>query len=153
LPRRCAYLPALRTGRGRRMKVLISSSKLANAARIAALAVRADQSRRIPILGCCRLTAGGALSIYGTDLDTGISAVADCDVIEPGEAAVDAHRLAGIATKLAGDVSIHTNANDLIVKCGRSRFTLAMQPIDDYPPPLAIDTDVLPIAVTAADII
>jgi hypothetical protein len=56
------------------MNLLISSTKLANAARIAALAVRANQ--RVPILGCCRLTAGDNRGIYGTDLDTADEALA-----------------------------------------------------------------------------
>lgn len=50
--------------------------------------MRAGQRQRIPILGCCRLTADGNLRIHGRDLDTGIEAIADCSVIEPGEACV-----------------------------------------------------------------
>jgi DNA polymerase III sliding clamp (beta) subunit (PCNA family) len=133
------------------MNFLISSTKLANAARIAALAIRPDQRRRSPILGCCRLTAGNNLSIAGTDLDTGITAVADCDVIEPGEAAVDAQRLADIASKLKGDVRIEAKAGELVIKCGRSRFALTMQPAEDYPAPLTVD-DAPPIELTAADV-
>lgn len=82
------------------MNVLIHSTELACAARVAARAVRPDQGRRSPVLKCSRLTAAANLSVYGTDLDAGIAAVADCDVIGPGEAVVDAHRLADIAAKL-----------------------------------------------------
>jgi DNA polymerase III sliding clamp (beta) subunit (PCNA family) len=106
------------------MNLLISSTKLADVARTAVRAVRHYRDSKSPILNCCRLTAGGNLSIYGTDLDTGIAAAAECDVIEPGEAAVDAQRLADIAAKLKGDVCINHTANDLVIKCGRSRFAL-----------------------------
>jgi DNA polymerase III subunit beta len=120
------------------MKLLIASTKLAEAARVADLAVQAHNT--IPVLDCCRLTAGpGCLSIYGTDLDTGIAARADCDVTEPGEAIVDADQLAKIAAKLRGDVAVTTTAGGLVIKCGRTRFTLAMQSLDDAPAPLAID--------------
>jgi DNA polymerase III subunit beta len=134
------------------VNLFISASKLANAARSAALAVRYEKDRRFPILNCCRLTGDGNLRIYGTDLDTGIASVADCDVLEPGEAAVDAQRLADIAAKIRGDVSIQTTANGLVVKCGRSRFLLTMQSLDDFPAPLAVDGDSSEILLAAADI-
>jgi DNA polymerase III subunit beta len=136
------------------MQMLIDSANLANAARIAAKAIRADHSRRNTILKCCRLTAGTNLRVYGTDLDTGITALADCDVIEPGEAVVDAQKLADIAGKLprGADVRVETIDGDLIIKCRRSRFTLTMQPLDDYPPELALEDAALPIDLTAADV-
>jgi DNA polymerase III subunit beta len=134
------------------MNLLIHSTKLANAARIAAQAISAAKGKNTPILNCCRLTAGTRLSIYATDLDTGIGAIADCDVIEPGEAVVDAQRLADIAAKLRGDMRIETTADGLTVKCGRSRFSLMMHSIEDYPAPLALPDDTPAIELTAADI-
>jgi DNA polymerase III subunit beta len=122
------------------MNLLIASAKLADVARTAARAVRSNH--RISILECCRLTAGGKLSVYGTDLGTGIAASTDCDVVEPGEAVVEASSLAEIAGKLKGDVSISTAGTQLVIKCGRSRFALSMQPIDDYPPVFKIDDGV-----------
>jgi DNA polymerase III sliding clamp (beta) subunit (PCNA family) len=134
------------------MKLLIASTKLAKAARTAALAVRHEMGRRSAILNCRRRTGDGNLSIYGSDLDTGITALANCDVIEPGEAIVNVQRLADITAKFRGDVLIHTAANDLVVECGRSRFALTMLPIDDAPPPLAVEGDSPAIALTAADV-
>jgi DNA polymerase III subunit beta len=133
------------------VNILISSTKLASTARIVALAASTNQ--RNELLKCCKLTAGDGLSIYGTDLDTGIAAVADCDVIEPGEAVVDAEKLADIGAKLRGDVRIEAKAGELTIKCGRSRFALTMQPVEDYPADLAIDAAALPIELTAADIL
>lgn len=133
------------------MKLIIASAKLAEAARMAGLAVQAHNT--IPVLDCCRLTARDKLSIYGTDLDTGIAAVADCDVIEPGEVIIDAERLPNIAGKLRGDVTLTTTAGGLVVKSGRSRFTLPLQSLDDAPAPLKIDTDTAPIALSAAEVV
>jgi DNA polymerase III subunit beta len=135
------------------VNLLIEATTLADAARAAARSVRAQRDRKVPVLNCCRLTAGGNLSIYGTDLDTGISAIADCDVIEPGEAVVDAQRLADITGKLKGNVRIEATPDQLIVKCGRTRFTLTTLPIDDYPPALAVEDDISAIDLTAADVI
>jgi DNA polymerase III subunit beta len=134
------------------MNLLISSTNLANAARIAARAVRHQKDRKFPILNCCRITAGSNLSIYGTDLDTGIAAKVECDVLDPGEAAVDAQKLGDIAAKLRGDVCISRSASDLVIKCGRSRFTLPIQSLDDAPLPLAIEEGAAPIALIAADV-
>jgi len=134
------------------MNLLIAPAKLADVARTAALAVRLQRDLRFPILNCCRLTAGGNLSIFGTDLDSGIAAWADCDVVEPGEAIVDARKLADITAKLRGDVSIHTTATHLVVKCGRSQFTLTLLPADDYPPPLVVDGGIPSVELGAADI-
>jgi DNA polymerase III sliding clamp (beta) subunit (PCNA family) len=64
------------------------------------LAVRHQDRRQFPILNCCRLTAGGNLSVYGTDLDTGVTAGCHTDVAEPGEAVVEAQKLADITAKL-----------------------------------------------------
>jgi DNA polymerase III sliding clamp (beta) subunit (PCNA family) len=134
------------------MHLLIASAKLANAARVAALAALADQRNRSPILGCCRLTAGGNLNIYGTDLDTGITALADCDVIEPGEAVVDVQRLADIARRLEGDARIEEKSGSLTIRCGRSRFTLATVSVEKYPPPLAVGDNRPAISLAAADV-
>jgi DNA polymerase III sliding clamp (beta) subunit (PCNA family) len=135
------------------VNLLISAAELVDAARSAALAVRADQGKRIPILNCCRLTADSNMTIYGTDRNTGITAIADCDVIEPGEVAVDAKALADIAGKLKGDVCISRTADELIIKSGRSRFMLTMQPVEDCPEPLAVEDSSPAIALSAADIL
>jgi DNA polymerase III subunit beta len=131
------------------MNLLIFSTTLANAARIAALAV---QRKRPPILACCRLTADTNLSIYGTDLDTGIAAIADCDVIEPGEAVVDAQRLADIAAKLRGDIRIEAKDGELVIECGRSRFALTLQSLEEYPPPLTVENAGPPILLTGTHV-
>jgi DNA polymerase III subunit beta len=133
----------------------ISAANLAEAATAAAHAIRTGRTNhdgKFPVLSCCRLTAGRNLSIYGTDLDTGISAMADCDVAEPGEAVVNGRKLADIAAKLKGDIAIHTTATDLIVKCGRARFTLALLPVEDFPAALEVEDNAPAIDLAAADL-
>jgi hypothetical protein len=73
-------------------------------------------------------------------------------VIEPGEAAVNAQKLAEIAAKPRGDVRVEVSVGPLIIKCGRSRFTLTMHPLDDYPDGLAVARDIQPIDLRAADV-
>jgi DNA polymerase III sliding clamp (beta) subunit (PCNA family) len=135
------------------MNILIASSKLADVTRTAARSVPHQRDRKRPVLNCCRLTAGGnSLSICGTDLATGIAAWVDCDVIEPGEAAVDAHKLVDIAGKLKGDIRLGVDNGNLVLKCGRSRFTLTVLAAEDYPPAFKIDDGVPSIELGAADI-
>jgi DNA polymerase III sliding clamp (beta) subunit (PCNA family) len=81
-----------------------------------------------------------------------IAAWVDCDVIEPGEAAVDAHKLVDIAGKLKGDIRLGVDNGNLVPKCGRSRFTLTMLAAEDYPPVFKIDDGVPSIELSAADI-
>jgi DNA polymerase III subunit beta len=134
----------------------ISAAGLAEAAAAAVRVVRsgrANDQGKFPVLSCCRLVANGHLSIYGTDLDTGIAATADCDVIESGVAVVDGNKLADIARKLIrGDVQIENNSGNLVIKSGRARFTLAMQSDEDFPTPLVVDHEGAPLELTAADV-
>jgi DNA polymerase III sliding clamp (beta) subunit (PCNA family) len=134
----------------------ISAAKLAEAATAVAHAVRTGHTNhegKFPVLSCCRLAANGHLSIYGTDLDTGIAAVADCDIVEPGVAVVDGNKLADIARKLIrSDVQLESGAGCLVIKSGRSRFSLTMQSDEDFPIPLVVDNGFGPLELTGADV-
>jgi DNA polymerase-3 subunit beta len=87
----------------------------------------------IPILGNVLLSgAAGTLTVTATDLDIQISTMAKCD----GElsATVDAKRLSDIARRLSGDtVTMELKDGKLVVKAGRSRFTLPTLPVEDFP--------------------
>jgi DNA polymerase III sliding clamp (beta) subunit (PCNA family) len=137
------------------MHILIAAASLAAVARTAARAVRQQRNSRFPILNCCRLTAGGDLAGYATDLDTAIAATATADVVEPGEACVDAHRLAEIASKIKGGATVETTEgrDQLTIRCGRSRFTLSTHSAEDYPLALEIDDGVPSTEVSAADVV
>jgi DNA polymerase III sliding clamp (beta) subunit (PCNA family) len=110
---------------------------------------------RIPVLGGARLVANGSLSIYGTNLFTGIAAIAECDVKEPGQTVIDAGKLSEVAGKLRGNVSIRTSFGppaSVKINCGRSRFALVTLPVGDFPVPLVVDSDMTAIDLSAADV-
>lgn len=111
------------------------SIQRADLARILSLATKATESRNtIPILGNVLLIADGSnLQVIGTDLDIEYSASAPCSG-EQGSTTVDARRLADIAKRLSGDVvTMHAEGDKLVVKSGRSRFTLPTLPVADFP--------------------
>jgi len=93
-----------------------------------------EHRQTIPILGNVLLVAeGGRLTVVGSDLDIEISASLPCDG-ESGETTVDARRLGDIAKRIAGDdVKLSIKDDKLIVKAGRSRFTLPMIQAVDFP--------------------
>lgn len=93
-----------------------------------------EHRQTIPILGNVLLAAEeGRLTVVGNDLDIEISASLPCDG-DDGETTVDARRLGDIAKRVAGDdIKLSIKDDRLIVKAGRSRFTLPTLPAIDYP--------------------
>ena len=91
----------------------------------------------VPILGNVKLTAEtGMLTVTGTDLDAEISARADAEIDAGGSVTAPGHTLHDIVKKLpdGGQVELQTDAGGrLILRCGRSRFTLATLPVGDFP--------------------
>lgn len=88
----------------------------------------------IPILSCVMLTAAGSgLSVMATDLDILATAGTTADVKVPGSLCVEAKLLTDIAKKATGDITMALDNGRLIVKSGRSRFSLASLPSDDFP--------------------
>jgi DNA polymerase-3 subunit beta len=107
----------------------------ADLARTLAAVCKVTESRNtIPILGNVLLVAdGNQLQVTATDLDIEISINAPCTG-EQGETTVDAKRLSDIARRLSGDtVSLELKDGSLVVKSGRSRFTLPTLPVEDFP--------------------
>lgn len=92
-----------------------------------------ESRNTIPILANVLLSGTvGTLTVTGTDLDIQYSAMARCD----GELSttVDAKRLSDIARRLSGDtVTMEQKDDKLVVKSGRSRFTLPTLPVADFP--------------------
>lgn len=113
------------------MPITIQRSDLART--LAAVSRVVEHRQTIPILANVLLSAdGGQLTVTGTDLDISYSASAPAE----GELSttVDAKRLSDIAKRLSGDVVTLTQSDDkLVVKSGRSRFTLPTLPVEDFP--------------------
>lgn len=89
----------------------------------------------IPILGSVLLEAeNGKLTVTGTDLDIVATASAQADIEQAGAICVDAKLLSDIAKKAGdSDISLSLADDKLVVKSGRSRFSLATLPAADFP--------------------
>lgn len=110
------------------------SIQRADLARTLAAVTKVVEPRQvIPILANVLLSAtAGTLTVTGTDLDIQYSAMTPCE----GDLSttVDAKRLSDIARRLSGDtVSLALDGDNLVVKSGRSRFTLPTLPVEDFP--------------------
>ncbi len=97
-----------------------------------------ERRNTIPILSNVLIEASGAgsLRLMATDLDLQVvETMAAVSVEAPGAITVSAHLLFDIARKLpeGSQVSIETADNRMVVKAGRSRFTLPTLPRDDFP--------------------
>jgi len=79
---------------------------------------------------------GQQLSLTGTDLEVElVGRVTLEDAAEPGEITVPARKLMDICKSLPSDALIDIRVDDqkLLVKAGRSRFTLSTLPANDFP--------------------
>lgn len=96
---------------------------------------RVVESRNtMPILGNLLLSAyHDGLTVTATDLDIVATARAQCELTEPGAICVDAKLIGDIAKKSSGDISLELVDSKLLVKSGRSRFSLATLPAVDFP--------------------
>ncbi|MBD9542917.1 DNA polymerase III subunit beta [Ensifer sp. ENS04] len=115
------------------MRLAISRQNLARV--LGAVGKVVESRNTIPILGNVLLSAvPGQLQVTGTDLDITATASVEADVSEPGRVCVDVKLLADITKKAgADDITIGTDGEKLIVKSGRSRFSLATLPAEDFP--------------------
>jgi len=97
-----------------------------------------ERRNTIPILSNVLIEADsdGTLKIMATDLDLQvIENLSAVSVETPGAITVSAHLLFDIARKLpdGSQVSLDAADNKMLVKAGRSRFTLPTLPRDDFP--------------------
>ncbi|KIQ05052.1 DNA polymerase III subunit beta [Agrobacterium tumefaciens] len=88
----------------------------------------------IPILSSVQLAAAGeGLAITATDLDIIATAGVPAEVTKPGNICVSAKLLNDIARKATGDITMTLDNDKLLVKSGRSRFSLATLSAEDFP--------------------
>ena len=96
-----------------------------------------ERRNTIPILSNVMMEAeGDKVAMTATDLDIAIVESADATVIQPGSTTVPAHTLFDIVRKLpdGSEVELSLEENDrLVVKAGRSRFTLTCLDKEDFP--------------------
>ena len=97
-----------------------------------------ERRNTIPILGNVLLRAEGReLALKATDLDLDIVELIGAEVFQPGTTTVPAHVLYDIVRKLAdgAQVSLEQDgqAGQVILRSGRSRFSLQTLPETDFP--------------------
>ena len=97
-----------------------------------------ERRNTIPILSnvLIEASASGALKVMATDLDLQVvESLGAVSVEAAGAMTVSAHLLFDIARKLpeGSQVSFETTDNRMVVKAGRSKFTLPTLPRDDFP--------------------
>lgn len=118
------------------MHLVIRKEDLARAP--SAVAKVVESRNTIPILSCVMLTAAasggaGGLSVMATDLDILATAGAPATVNSAGSICVEAKLLTDIAGKATGDITMILDGGKLVVKSGRSRFSLQTLPAEDFP--------------------
>ncbi|WP_028241493.1 DNA polymerase III subunit beta [Stutzerimonas azotifigens] len=96
-----------------------------------------ERRQTLPVLSNVLLSVDGQqLSLTGTDLEVElVGRVALEDAAEPGEITVPARKLMDICKSLPADAAIDVRLDDqkVVVKSGRSRFTLSTLPANDFP--------------------
>lgn len=133
------------------MKIVAHAGTIASAL---ALAAAARPNKRIPALSAVRIVAtDGTVSVTCSDNSFAITAKAAAEVIEPGQTAVAADRLASLTAGFAvGEkVTISTAENLATIVCGNSRSRLPVFPWDDLPAALTPDGEIARVEITGAD--
>jgi len=96
-----------------------------------------EKKQTMPIVGNLLLKVGGnTLLVMGTntEIEAGARAIAE-SVDEAGEVCVDASKLSAFLRSFDGDkkVTIQTDGEQALLKCGRSRFKLGTLPTSSFP--------------------
>lgn len=97
-----------------------------------------ERRNTIPILSNVMMEAReGALSLTATDLDIAIVEMVEADVAEAGASTAPAHTFHEIVRKLPEgsqvELQIDEERSRMTIVAGRSRFTLACLPREDFP--------------------
>ncbi|GER05734.1 DNA polymerase III subunit beta [Iodidimonas muriae] len=95
-----------------------------------------EKRNTIPILSNVQIEAAdGQLALTATDLDLAIVEHTGADIAQDGATTVPAHTLHDIVRKLPDGAQVGLSLNDrtLTLNAGRSRFTLACLPREDFP--------------------
>ncbi|GAB6039938.1 DNA polymerase III subunit beta [Endothiovibrio diazotrophicus] len=95
-----------------------------------------ERRQTLPILSNVLIDAkDGSIGMVTTDLEVELSAGIDVDIEEEGKTTVPARKLFDICKALPEGAAITVDKEDerVVVKAGRSRFTLSILPPDDFP--------------------
>ena len=95
-----------------------------------------ERRQTMPVLANVLLVArGDKLSVTGTDLEVELVAACSVNVQQPGDITVPGRKLLEIMRTLPekATVSLVREAERVVVKAGRSRFTLSTLPASEFP--------------------
>ena len=97
-----------------------------------------ERRNTIPILSNVLITAQkGRLSLAATDMDLAITETVDASAAKTGSTTASAHTLYEIVRKLPDGAQVEletaSDGNSLVIRAGRSRFTLQCLPPADFP--------------------
>ncbi len=97
-----------------------------------------ERRNTIPILSNAKIEArDGSLSLNATDMDLDIVEKVATEVTQAGATTTPAHTLYDVVRKLPEGSQVELESADgdgqLVLRSGRSRFTLSCLPIDDFP--------------------
>jgi DNA polymerase sliding clamp subunit (PCNA homolog) len=132
----CTNLRAARYARTHSMKVTLERTALLKSLGHVHRVV--ERRNTIPILSNVLIEAqDGKLALKSTDLDLEASESVPADVAQNGATTVPAHVIYDIVRKLpeGAQASLETagDSGQLILRSGRSRFTLQALPASDFP--------------------
>ncbi|WP_027340495.1 DNA polymerase III subunit beta [Halonatronum saccharophilum] len=117
------------------MKVEVNQKDFYQAINIVRKAVSTKTT--LPILsGILLKTEGQRLRLVGTDLEMGIEAFVEAEIIEEGEVVLPAIYFANIIKELPNekvDLEISKDNNTAFIKCGYSKFNINGSPADEFP--------------------
>ena len=98
-----------------------------------------EKRNTIPILSNVRLDASEdeKMHLTATDMDLAVIEATPASVTQPGATTTSAHMLYDIVRKLAEgsqiEITLIEDSGKLEIRSGRSRFTLACLPEEDFP--------------------
>lgn len=97
-----------------------------------------ERRNTIPILSNVKIEAETeALRLTATDMDLDVAEATAADVATTGATTIPAHTLYEIVRKLPDGAQIELETarggQQIVLRCGRSRFTLACLPVEDFP--------------------
>jgi len=96
-----------------------------------------ERRNTIPILSNVKMeTQGGQLALNTTDMDLDIVEAVPADVAREGATTAPAHTLYDIVRKLPEGAQVEIESVEdgrLLLRSGRSRFTLSCLPVEDFP--------------------
>jgi DNA polymerase-3 subunit beta len=97
-----------------------------------------ERRNTIPILANVKLEAeAGQIRLAATDMDLEAEEVANAEVTSVGATTLPAHTLYDIVRRLPEGAQVELDSagdsDKLILRCGRSRFTLPCLPVSDFP--------------------